>query len=248
MGLRAARRRHLAVLDLAAGPTCAPRSSAACRRCPVYQGELQARCARARGGGVGPGRQSAGRRGRRAGDHRADAVDAAVLLGRRGRRPLPRELLLMYPGIWRHGDWIEITTAAPRSSTGARTRRSTAAACGWAPARSTARCSRVPEVVDALVVDLPREGTDGWMPLFVVLARGRRARRRADRSDPRARARGLLAPARAQRGPPDRRGARARCRGKVLEVPVKRILTGTPPERGGQPRSRWPTPRRWTTS
>ena len=31
----------------------------------------------------------------------------------------------------------------------------------------------VDDVVDALVVDLPREGTDGWMPLFVVLREGR---------------------------------------------------------------------------
>ena len=28
------------------------------------------------------------------------------------------------------------------------------------------------DVVDALVIDLPREGTDGWMPLFVVLREG----------------------------------------------------------------------------
>jgi len=28
------------------------------------------------------------------------------------------------------------------------------------------------DVVDALVVDIPREGTDGWMPLFVVLREG----------------------------------------------------------------------------
>ena len=27
-------------------------------------------------------------------------------------------------------------------------------------------------MVDALVIDLPREGTDGWMPLFVVLREG----------------------------------------------------------------------------
>src|SRR5581483_7997835 len=28
------------------------------------------------------------------------------------------------------------------------------------------------DVVDALVVDVPRDGTDGWMPLFVVLREG----------------------------------------------------------------------------
>ena len=49
-------------------------------------------------------------------------------------------------------------TAAPRSSTAAPTRRSTAAACGWARARSTARCSSLDEITDALVVDVPRDG------------------------------------------------------------------------------------------
>ncbi len=46
----------------------------------------------------------------------------------------------MYPRVWRHGDWIEITPGAPRSSTGALTPRSTAAGSGWAPARSTRPC------------------------------------------------------------------------------------------------------------
>ena len=44
----------------------------------------------------------------------------------------------MYPGVWRHGDWIRITDRGhARSSTAARTRRSTAAASAWAPPRST---------------------------------------------------------------------------------------------------------------
>ena len=43
VGLRRSRRRHVAVLDARAGPTCARRSSAGCRRCPVVLGEIQAR-------------------------------------------------------------------------------------------------------------------------------------------------------------------------------------------------------------
>ena len=34
----------------------------------------------------------------------------------------------------------------------------------------------VDAVTDALVVDLPREGTEAWMPLFVVLREGDVAR------------------------------------------------------------------------
>jgi acetoacetyl-CoA synthetase len=83
------------------------------------------------------------------------------------------------------------------------------------------------EVVDALVVDLPREGTDGWMPLFVVLRPG------ASLDDElvstiRARIRFDVSP----RHVPDEIRAIPEVprtlSGKVLEVPVKRILTGTP--------------------
>ncbi len=53
--------------------------------------------ARREGRGVERGRALARRRGRRARDHRADAVDASLSLGRRGRLALPRELLLDVP-------------------------------------------------------------------------------------------------------------------------------------------------------
>jgi acetoacetyl-CoA synthetase len=84
-------------------------------------------------------------------------------------------------------------------------------------------------VVDALVVDLPRENTDGWMPLFVVLREG------AELDDElvsaiRKRVREDCSP---RHVPNEIRQIDAVPRtlsGKVLEVPVKRILTGTPAE------------------
>jgi acetoacetyl-CoA synthetase len=85
------------------------------------------------------------------------------------------------------------------------------------------------EVVDALVVDVPRPGTDGWMPLFVVLRQG------ADLDEGlvgeiRRRIREDVSP----RHVPDEIRAIPEVprtlSGKVLEVPVKRILTGTPVE------------------
>ena len=84
-------------------------------------------------------------------------------------------------------------------------------------------------MVDALVIDLPREGTDGWMPLFVVLREGETL------SDPlietiRRRVREYCSP----RHVPDeirQIGEVPRTlSGKILEVPVKRILMGTPVE------------------
>ena len=85
----------------------------------------------------------------------------------------------------------------------------------------------VDAVVDALVVDLPREDTDGWMPLFVVL------RDDAELSDDlvaeiRRRIREDCSP---RHVPNEIRQIDAVPRtlsGKLLEVPVKRILMGTP--------------------
>ncbi|HET9592655.1 MAG TPA: acetoacetate--CoA ligase, partial [Solirubrobacterales bacterium] len=86
------------------------------------------------------------------------------------------------------------------------------------------------EVVDALVVDVPRPGTDGWMPLFVVLRDGAELDEELPREIAR-RVREQCSP----RHVPDEVFQIAEVprtlSGKVLEVPVKRILMGTPPEK-----------------
>jgi acetoacetyl-CoA synthetase len=135
-----------------------------------------------------------------------------------------------FPGVWRHGDWIEITERGTAIITG----RSDATINRGGIRMGTAEIYRavlsLPEVVDALVVDLPREGTQGYMPLFVVLEPGRalddelvatiRARIRDDCSP--------------RHVPDEIRAVPAVPRtlsGKVLEVPVKRILSGEATER-----------------
>ena len=83
------------------------------------------------------------------------------------------------------------------------------------------------EVVDALVVDLPRGNSQGYMPLFVVLRNGVDLDDEPRRPDPGADPGGLLAAPCAGRDPSDRRGP-PHAVGQVLEVPVKRILSGEP--------------------
>src|SRR5436190_727577 len=87
----------------------------------------------------------------------------------------------------------------------------------------------VPEVVDALVVDVPRPGTEGWMPLFCVLADGVTLddeleatikQRIRDHCSPRHVPQAVFQIAEVPRT----------LSGKILEVPVKRILMGTPPD------------------
>ena len=132
-----------------------------------------------------------------------------------------------YPGVWRHGDWIAITARGTAVIYG----RSDSTINRQGVRMGTSEIYRavqaVPQVVDALVVDVPRPGTEGWMPLFVVLEEG------AELDDD------LAAEI--------KRSIREQCSprhvpnevfqieevprtlsGKVLEIPVKRILMGTP--------------------
>jgi len=135
-----------------------------------------------------------------------------------------------YPGVWRHGDWIELTDRGTAIITG----RSDATINRGGIRMGTAEIYRavlsVDEVVDALVVDLPRAGTQGYMPLFVVLRDGVELD-----DDLVARLRARIREDCSPRHVPDEiRAVPAIPRtlsGKALEVPVKRILSGEPVER-----------------
>lgn len=136
----------------------------------------------------------------------------------------------VYPGIWRHGDWIEITERGTAIIYG----RSDSTINRGGIRMGTSEIYRAvladPDIVDALVVDIPRPGTEGWMPLFVVLAEG------AELSDDlKNRVAKEIRSYCSPRHVPDEmiaiNAVPRTLSGKVLEVPVKRILTGTPPEK-----------------
>ena len=140
-----------------------------------------------------------------------------------------------YPGIWRHGDWIEITSRGTAVIYG----RSDSTINRQGVRMGTSEIYRavqaIPEVLDALVVDVPRPGTEGWMPLFVVLREGAELdeeleaeikRRIRERCSPRHVPNAIYRIAEVPRT----------LSGKVLEVPVKRILMGTAAGAGGEPR------------
>jgi acetoacetyl-CoA synthetase len=135
----------------------------------------------------------------------------------------------MFPGVWRHGDWIEITERGTAIIYG----RSDSTINRGGIRMGTSEIYRavlsIDEIVDALVVDVAKPGTDGWMPLFVVLREGAEldeglpreiARRVRERCSP--------------RHVPDEvfqiEEVPRTLSGKALEVPVKRILMGTDPD------------------
>jgi acetoacetyl-CoA synthetase len=133
----------------------------------------------------------------------------------------------MFPGVWRHGDWIKITERGTAIIYG----RSDSTINRGGVRMGTSEIYRavlaVPEVTDALVVDLPRDGTDGWISLFVVL----REDASLDDSIAAEIKRRLREDCSPRHVPNEIRQIAEVPRtlsGKVLEVPVKRILTGTP--------------------
>ncbi len=136
----------------------------------------------------------------------------------------------MYPGVWRHGDWIEITDRGTAIISG----RSDATINRGGIRMGTAEIYRavlaVDAITDALVVDVPVEGEDAWMPLFVVLREG------ASLDDDvvaeiRRRVREDCSPRHVPSEVVQVSEVPRTLSGKVLELPVKRILMGTPVEK-----------------
>ena len=193
---------------------------------PVYRGELQARALGAK--------------------VEAWSEDGRPLVGEVGElvltEPMPSMPLYLwgdedgsryresyfstFPGVWRHGDWIEITERGTAIITG----RSDATINRGGVRMGTSELYRsvlaLDDVLDALVVDVPH-GEGSRMTLFVVLREGTILDDRLE-SEIRRRIRDDCSP----RHVPDEVVAAPEIprtlSGKILEVPVKRLLMGAP--------------------
>ncbi|MGK2954141.1 MAG: acetoacetate--CoA ligase [Solirubrobacterales bacterium] len=135
-----------------------------------------------------------------------------------------------YPGTWRHGDWIEITERETAVIYG----RSDSTINRGGIRMGTSEIYRAvlddPRIADALVVDIPKEGTEGWMPLFVVMAEDEEMTDELKKAVARA-VRERCSPRHVPNEMIEIEVIPRTLSGKVLEVPVKRILTGTPAEK-----------------
>ncbi len=194
---------------------------------PVYRGELQARALGAKvEAWDGQGRPLVGQVGELVLCEPMPSMPLYLWGDVDGSR-YRESYFATYPGVWRHGDWIEITDRGTAVISG----RSDSTINRGGIRMGTSEIYRavlsLDDVADALVVDLPVAGTDGWMPLFVVLRPG------VELDDAlvsriRARVREDCSP----RHVPDAivpiREVPRTLSGKVLEVPVKRILMGQP--------------------
>ena len=135
----------------------------------------------------------------------------------------------LFPGVWRHGDWIEITSRGTAIIYGRSDSTINRGGIRMGTSELYSAALAIPEIVDALAVDLPREGTQGWLALYVVL-----------RDDARldaalvARIKTRIRDDCSPRHVPDEisvvPAVPRTLSGKLLEVPVKRILMGADPD------------------
>ncbi|WP_370151944.1 acetoacetate--CoA ligase [Ferrovibrio sp.] len=222
------------LMPISGGTDFAGAFVAGCAILPVYTGEMQVRC-------LGADIQAYDE----AGKPLTDEVGELVCV-----QPLPSMPLYLwndpdgkryrdsyfdvYPGVWRHGDWIRITPRGGAVIYG----RSDATINRYGLRLGTAEIYRaveeLPEILDSLVIDLEFLGRDSYMPLFVVLRPGIT----------------LDAALKDRINQAIRKAVSARfvpndifqvsevprtLSGKKLEVPVKKILLGQPAEKVANP-------------
>jgi acetoacetyl-CoA synthetase len=133
----------------------------------------------------------------------------------------------MYPGVWRHGDWIRITKRGGAVIYGRSDSTINRQGVRMGTSEIYRAAGAVPGVEDALVVDVPRQDGELWMMLFVALSPGavldeelRAALTKRIRED--------CSPRHVPNEILQVQSVPRTLSGKVLEVPVKRILMGVP--------------------
>ncbi|MER5868071.1 acetoacetate--CoA ligase [Kitasatospora sp. NPDC002040] len=142
----------------------------------------------------------------------------------------------MYPGTWRHGDWITVTSRGTVVIHGRSDSTLNRQGVRMGSSDIYEVVERLPEITESLVIGLEEAEGGYWMPLFVVLAPGA-----ALDEDLIGRIRTSLRTELSPRHVPDEviavTGLPHTLTGKRIEVPVKRLLAGTPLEQAVNPGS-----------
>jgi acetoacetyl-CoA synthetase len=195
---------------------------------PVYSGEIQCRCLGAKVEAYDEeGKPVRGRVGELVVTEPMPSMPLFLWGDEDGAR-YHESYFSAYPGVWRHGDWIEITTRGTCVIYG----RSDATIKRMGVRIGTSEIYRaveaIPEVRDSLALDLGRGDEGGEMVLFVVTGAGAKLDKALE-----DRVRAKIASDLSPKYVPDlvleAPGVPRTLSGKKLEVPVKRILTGVDP-------------------
>ncbi|MEJ3741916.1 acetoacetate--CoA ligase [Actinomycetes bacterium KLBMP 9797] len=198
---------------------------------PVYPGELSCRCLGAKVEAFDPrGEPIVGQLGELVITEPMPSMPVGFWNDPDGQRY--REAYFdVFPGVWRHGDWITINERGGCVITGRSDATLNRGGVRLGTAEFYSVVEGLDEVVDSVVVHLEDpDGGPGELLLFVVLAEGA-ALDDALRARIARELRGALSP----RHVPDQiyqvAAVPRTLSAKKLEVPVKKILLGTPPER-----------------
>jgi len=205
-----------------------------CPILPVYPGEMQCRA-------LGVAVRSLDDEGREVMDQVGELVIGEPMpsmplhfWGDVGGKRYRESYFETWPGLWRHGDWLQLIPRA-ESVTGIIYGRSDSTINRHGIRMGTSEIYRVvekfPEVADSLVVDLEYLGRESFLPLFVVLREGGAG----VPADLRHRLFDAIRTKISARHVPDEVFAIPEVprtlSGKKMEVPVRKILLGQPIER-----------------
>ncbi len=208
---------------------------AGCPLLPVYEGELQCRA-------LGCKVESWDEQGRALQDAVGELVITEpmpsmplFLWGDPSGERLRESYFAMYPGVWRHGDWIRITPRGGAVIYGRSDSTINRQGVRMGTSEIYRAAGAVEEVLDSLVVDIgavgaPAElGGELRMILFVVLRGGVELDEKLAGQIKR-RIREDCSPRHVPNEIRQIQQVPRTLSGKVLEVPVKRILMGVPPD------------------
>ena len=133
-----------------------------------------------------------------------------------------------WPGVWRHGDWLEITERGTCVITGRSDSTLNRGGVRMGTADIYAAVESIPEVADCVVLGVEQPDGGYWMPLFVQLAPGEELT-----DELVARLREAIREQASPRHVPDEMiavpGVPHTRTGKRLEVPLKRLFQGVDP-------------------
>ncbi|MCT9928873.1 acetoacetate--CoA ligase [Planotetraspora sp. A-T 1434] len=139
-----------------------------------------------------------------------------------------------YPGVWRHGDWIKILPDGSCVIYGRSDSTLNRGGVRMGTSEFYRVVERFEEITDSLVIDTGRLGQDGRLLLYVTLGEGETLS-----DDLVSRLRTALRTELSPRHVPDEihevPGIPRTLSGKKLEVPVRKILLGTPVEQAANP-------------
>ncbi|MGB6053957.1 MAG: acetoacetate--CoA ligase [Burkholderiaceae bacterium] len=164
--------RDILLASISGGTDIAAAFVGACPIMPLYSGEMQCR-------GLGIAAYAFDEQG----EPVVDAVGELVVT-----EPMPSMPLYfwndpdgsryhdsyfdVYPGLWRHGDWIRITPRGGAVIYGRSDTTINRHGIRMGTSEIYRAVEEMPEVLDSLVVDLEYLGRESYMPLFVVLRDG----------------------------------------------------------------------------